>query len=138
VLNFSFNVLIYKGIQVMVEDEDAMKYLSQFMIILFMYFLGIVLQTLMNLPIPGTVLGLIILFLSLQTKLIKVEMLEEVSEFLLAHMAFLFVPAGVGLMTALNVLSGKWLQFLIFIIITTTIVWVVTAYVVKLLRRVML
>lgn len=117
---------------------DIMKYLRQFMIILIMYFLGITLQTLLNLPIPGSVIGLIILFLALQTKLIRVDMLEEVSEFLLSHMAFLFLPAGVGLITALHVLSGKWIQFIIIILITTAIVFIVTAYVVKLLRRVML
>lgn len=113
-----------------------MKYLRQFMIILTMYFLGVVLQALLKLPIPGTILGLIILFLALYGGIVKIEMIEEVSEFLLAHMSFLFLPAGVGLMTSMGVLQGKWILFILIIVISTTIVWVVTAFSVKYLRKV--
>ena len=54
-----------------------MKYLQQLMIILAAYLLGVVLQVALNLPIPGTVLGLIILFLGLYSGIIKVEMIED-------------------------------------------------------------
>jgi holin-like protein len=114
-----------------------MKYLRQFMIILIMYFLGVLLQNSLKLPIPGTILGLIILFIALYCRVIKIEMIEEVSEFLLTHMAFLFLPAGVGLMTAMGILSGRWIAFILIIVISTAVVWIVTAYSVKLLRKVL-
>ena len=69
-----------------------MKYLRQLMIILIPYFIGIELQLAFNLPIPGSVIGLILLFLGLQLGLIHVEMIEDFCEFLLSNMSFFFIP----------------------------------------------
>ncbi len=113
-----------------------MKSLKQLMIILLAYILGAVVQSIFNLPIPGTVLGLIFLFIALYTKIIKIEMIEDICNTLISHMAFLFLPAGVGLMTSFNLIKGKIVAFAVVILISTTVVWVVTAYVVKFLRKV--
>ena len=112
-----------------------MKHLRQLAIILAAYFLGVILQWALNLPIPGTVLGLIILFLALSLGIVKTEMIEDVCDVLISHMSFLFVPAGVGLMTALGLLSGKLIQFFIIIFISTSVVFIVTASTVKFLRK---
>ena len=106
------------------------------MIILIAYFAGIIIQLVFNLPIPGTVLGLILLFLALYFGIIKTEMIEDICEVLISHMSFLFVPAGVGLITSFELLKGKILSFAVIIIISTFVVWIVTAYVVKFLRKV--
>ena len=89
-----------------------------------------------NLPIPGTVLGLIFLFLALSFGIVKTEMIEDICEVLISHMSFLFVPAGVGLMTSFDMLKGKVMAFSIVIVISTIVVWIVTVYVVKFLRKV--
>jgi Putative effector of murein hydrolase LrgA len=106
------------------------------MIILGAYFIGVLLQTGLKLPVPGTVLGLIILFMALFTGIIKVEMVEDICNFFTSHMAFLFIPAGVGLMTSFDMLRGKVIPFIVIIITSTFVVWIVTAFVVKHLRRV--
>lgn len=106
------------------------------MIILGAYFLGAIIQLVFKLPIPGTVIGLILLFLALYFKIIKIEMIEDICEILISIMSFLFVPAGVGLMTSFNMLKGKVIAFSAIIFISTIVVWVVTAYVVKFLRKV--
>ena len=113
-----------------------MKYLQQLMIILGAYILGDIIQVAFNLPIPGTVLGLILLFVGLYIGIIKVEMIEDICEVLISHMSFLFIPAGVGLLTSFELLKGNIFAFSIIIIVSTIIVWVVTAYVVKFLRKV--
>jgi len=113
-----------------------LKYLKQLMIILIAYFLGVIIQVFFNLPIPGTVLGLIFLFLALSFGIVKIEMIEDICEILISHMSFLFIPAGVGLMISFDMLKGKVIAFSTIIIISTLIVWVVTAYVVKFLRKV--
>jgi holin-like protein len=95
------------------------------------YYLGEILQKLFSLPIPGAVLGLIMLFIALYAKIIKVEMIEDITEFLLSHMSFLFVPAGVGLITSLGIISRQWVAFSVILIVSTAVVWIVTAYVVK-------
>ena len=112
-----------------------MRYLRQLMIVLIPYIIGSILQLTLNLPIPGSVIGLIFLFLGLQIGIIKVEMIEELCEFLLSNMSFFFIPAGVGLMTAFGVLKGKWIPFIIIVVLSTCAVWIVTALVVKILRK---
>ncbi|MFA9397869.1 MAG: CidA/LrgA family protein [Clostridiaceae bacterium] len=112
-----------------------MKYLRQLTIILIPYIIGLALELIFNLPIPATVIGLILLFLGLQIGIVKVEMIQELCDFLLSNMAFFFIPAGVGLMTAFGVLKGKWIPFIIIVIFSTCIVWIVTAFVVKFLRK---
>lgn len=106
------------------------------MIILVAYFLGTIIQLVFKLPIPGTVIGLILLFLGLSVGIVKVEMIEDICDVLISHMSFLFIPAGVGLMTSFDMLKGKVMPFTFIVIITTFIVWIVTAYVVKFLRKV--
>lgn len=113
-----------------------MKYLKQLMIILISYFLGTIIQLFFNLPLPGTVLGLILLLLALSLRIVKIEMIEDICEVLISHMSFLFIPAGVGLMTSFDMLKGKVIAFSIIIVISTFVVWIVTAYVVKFLRKV--
>ena len=89
-----------------------MKYLKQLMIILIAYFVGMLMQWAFNLPIPGTVIGLILLFLALYFGIVKTEMIEDICEVLISHMPFLFIPAGVGLIKSFEMLQGK--IFIIF------------------------
>lgn len=114
-----------------------MQVFKQLLVILSAYFLGMIVQIIFHLPLPGTVLGLIFLFIGLYTKLIKPEMINEVCDFLTSNMAFLFIPAGVGLITSFHFIQDKIIQFVIILMLTTIIVWFVTAYTVKILRKVM-
>ncbi|WP_328152157.1 CidA/LrgA family protein, partial [Peribacillus frigoritolerans] len=61
--------------------------------------LGYYLANLLHLPIPGNVIGMILLFGLLQTKVIKVEWIELTSGFLVKHLAFFFIPISISLMT---------------------------------------
>ncbi len=117
------------------KKGDLMKYLKQLMIILVTYFIGQILQILLHLPIPGSVIGLVLLFLALQTGIIKVQMIEDICDFLLSNMSFLFIPAGVGLITSFGILKGKWIGFISILIISTVMVWMITAYIVKFFRK---
>ncbi|EJF39882.1 LrgA family protein [Clostridium sp. MSTE9] len=112
-----------------------MKYLKQLMIILVTYFAGQVLQTLLHLPVPGSVIGLVLLFLALRKGIIKVEMIEDVCEFLLSNMSFFFIPAGVGLITSFAALKGNWFGFITILITSTAVVWIITASVIQLFRK---
>ena len=112
-----------------------MKYFRQLLLILGAYFLGVLMEYALKLPIPGVVLGLVLLFLALQTGLLKAEWVEDTADFLLSHMAFLFLPAGVGLMASAGVLKGNVLPFAVIIILTTAVVWTVTAFTVRVLRK---
>lgn len=112
-----------------------MKLLRQFGIVLAIWLLGEALHQLLYIPIPGSVLGMLILFLCLCTGIIKVEMLEEISRFLLDHLAFFFVPAGVGLITSMKILKADGLAILGISIVTTILVLGITGQTVQFIKR---
>jgi holin-like protein len=98
-----------------------MKILGQFGWIFFFSLLGVGLSLVLPLPIPGSVLGMILLFLALHFNWLKMEAVEVVGDWLVHNMAILFVPAGVGLMTNFGLLSSIWWQLLIIVIVSTCI-----------------
>jgi len=112
-----------------------MKIVRQFAIVLIIGFLGEFLRRTLNLPIPGNVLGMIILLLCLCTGVIKIEMIEDISKFLLDYLAFFFLPAGVGLITSMGILKNYWHYVTLIALISTIIVMVVTGITVQLFRR---
>ncbi|KOF57435.1 MULTISPECIES: CidA/LrgA family protein [Clostridium] len=112
-----------------------MKLLRQLCIILGICFIGEALNKLLNLPIPGNVLGMIILLILLNTGIIKLEKIEEISNFLLEHLAFFFVPAGVGLISCFGLLKKNLISITFIILISTIIIMAVTGLTVQLLKR---
>ena len=77
-----------------------MKYLRQFGIILAVTCAGEIMKYFIPLPIPGSIYGLILMFVLLLLRVIKVEHVKETGEFLIEIMPLMFIPAGVGLITS--------------------------------------
>ena len=68
-----------------------MKYVRQFMIILFLSFLGELLKYMIPISIPARIYGMILLFLALEFKILKVSDIKETSNFLIEIMPLMFV-----------------------------------------------
>ena len=77
-----------------------MKYLKQFLIILVISLIGEILNTLLPLPVPASIYGMVILFAGLLSGIIKLESVKEAGSFLIEIMPVMFIPAGVGLMSS--------------------------------------
>ena len=112
-----------------------MKYINQFLIILLISFLGEILKCLLPLPIPASIYGMIILFLGLMTKVIKLESVKETGKFLIEIMPIMFIPAGVGLMTTWGVLQPILLPVSIITAVTIITVMVATGWVSQIIIR---
>lgn len=84
-------------------------------------FAGEVLSYFSPVAVPGSVLGMVLMFLALQFNWIKMEHVEEAGEWLTNNMAILFIPAGVGLMTNFGIISSVWWQLLIVVFVSTTL-----------------
>lgn len=108
-----------------------MKLFREALIILGIYLIGEILSSTLSLPIPGNILGMVILFVLLCTKTIKVDQISNVTNFLLDHLAFFFIPAGVGLMSSMGIIKATWLQLLIVCIVTTIVIIAVTGITVQ-------
>lgn len=111
-----------------------MKYLRQLAIILVICFLGEALSRLLKIPVPGNVLGMVILLISLLSGVIKLEAIEDVTEFLLKHLAFFFVPAGVGIIGSMDIIAKNLFPILAVILLSTIVVFAVTGITVQILK----
>ena len=103
-----------------------MKYMRQFGIILGVTCAGELLKYFLPLPIPGSIYGLLLMFVLLLAKVIKVEQVKDVGEFLIEIMPLMFTPAGVGLMASWGELQGFLIPLLVITVSTTFIVIFVT------------
>lgn len=82
-----------------------LKYVKQFLIILLISFIGEGLNFLIPAPIPASIYAMVILFVCLCTKIIKLEAVKDAGMFLIEIMPLMFIPAGVGLMKSWGVLK---------------------------------
>ncbi|CEH29297.1 CidA/LrgA family protein [Aneurinibacillus migulanus] len=88
--------------------------------IIFLYSLnelGNLVVGIFHLPIPGTLIGLLLLFSLLLTKIVPLQWIEEASSLLLKHLSFFFIPIAVGLMSYGDLLLHQgWLLFLLILV----------------------
>ena len=79
--------------------------------------------------IPGSVLGMMLLFVSLVTKLIKADDVRAAANFLTKNMALFFVPASIGIMSSWNLISQNILPLTLISVMTTVLVIAVVAFI---------
>ena len=103
-----------------------MKIIKQFTIIIALSFIGEVLHAVIPFPIPAGIYGILLLFLVLERKILKVDDIEEVSSFLIFIMPLLFVPPAVGLIDAWEVLRSSLTAYVTIIVAVTFIVMIAT------------
>jgi holin-like protein len=84
-------------------------------------YLGEVISKFINFPFPGPIIGMLILLILLELKILKLDFVEKGAETILLNLAIFFIPPGVGLISALDILSGNILKIIITMVITTAI-----------------
>ncbi|MBE2294939.1 MAG: CidA/LrgA family protein [Phycisphaerales bacterium] len=82
-------------------------------------------------PVPGPVIGMLLLFLALRWYKVLPDSLRITAETLLSHLSLLFIPAGVGIMRYGALLAEEWLAITITLILSTLITVAVTALVME-------
>ncbi|MCI5517630.1 CidA/LrgA family protein [Roseburia sp. MUC/MUC-530-WT-4D] len=112
-----------------------MKFLRQFMIILAISFIGEVLKYIVPLPIPASIYGLVILFIALETGIIKLSAVKDTAKFLIEIMPLMFIPAGVGLLESWGVLQPVLLPVAVITVVSTIIVMGVSGVVTQAVIR---
>lgn len=80
----------------------------------------------LKLPIPGNVLGMMILFVLLLTGVMKLTWIEEAASFLLKHLLFFFIPITVGMMTLGSVLLENGMILMSILVISSIVGMIVT------------
>lgn len=85
--------------------------------------------------IPGSVIGMILLFAALCLKLVRPDRVKPVAKFLTDNMGLFFLPAGVGIVNALEILSEYWQAVLTACAVSTVAVIVTVACVQEQLEK---
>lgn len=106
-----------------------MNYIFQLAIIFGISFLGEVLNAILPLPVPASVYGLAILFLLLCTKIVKLEQVETVSEYLMAIMPLFFIEPTVGIINSYGLVKGSILTLFLACFLSFVAVVAVTGMV---------
>lgn len=105
-----------------------MKYFKQFLIILFISFMGEVLKMLLPLPIPASIYGMVLLYVGLVLKVIPLEAVKDAGKFLIEIMPVMFIPAGVGLMEAWGILEPLLVPVSVITVVVYLMVMIISGH----------
>jgi holin-like protein len=92
-------------------------------------------QQVTGLPIPGPVLGMVLLLLFLIAKGGLPEHLDRAANGLLSYLPLLFVPAGVGVMAHFELVRAEWPALVAAILVSSALAIIVTAGTMRLVER---
>ena len=112
-----------------------MKVLRQISLIFLICLICEGIASLLPFPFPGSVLSMIVLFLLFALKILKPEQIKETSGLLLGNMMLVFVPSFVSIMNYFNVLKYIAVQFIVIIVVSTMVTFLVGGAVVSLVFR---
>lgn len=116
-----------------------MKILKQLGIILCVTLVAEGISAILPFSFPANIIGLLLMLLLFILKVVKLEQVDEVATFLMANMAFFFVPGGVGIVNYLELFLAQWWKFAIIYVVTLVLVFWTTAWtamaVLRLLKR---
>jgi len=97
--------------------------------------LGEVIVRLVGLPVPGPVVGMLLLFVALRTREKVPAAIDGAATGLLQHLSLLFVPAGVGVMLHFGRLADEWPAIVAALVLSTVLAIGVTALTMRALIR---
>lgn len=87
-----------------------------------------------KIPVPGNLIGMGLLFLALTLRLIRVETMELSSGILLKYLALFLIPAGVGLVEHVDLISANFIPILVAMTASTFLVISVSGLLVRYLK----
>lgn len=109
--------------------------LSSITVLLLCQLAGEVIARLTKIPVPGPVVGMLLLFVGLVIRRGVPETLEKTGTTLLSHLSLLFIPAGVGVMVHLKLIADEWLPIVAALVLGTALTIAVTGLVMQTLAR---
>ncbi|MBT2677949.1 CidA/LrgA family protein [Bacillus sp. ISL-35] len=98
------------------KADKFVKYILQICGLILINKAGFYIVDFFDLLIPGNVLGMMILFLMLWLKIIKLEWIEGAADFLVKHLSFFFVSISVGLMTLGGLMAEAGVQLAVILV----------------------
>ncbi|MBJ2183737.1 MAG: CidA/LrgA family protein [Muribaculaceae bacterium] len=88
-----------------------------------------------GLPVPSSIIGMLLLTASLKAGIIKQRHVARLADFLVRNLGFFFVPAGVGLMNCLGLIADQWLPIVGASVGSTVVIIAVTGWTHRAVRK---
>jgi len=104
-----------------------MSFLQGISLLLIYQLAGELSVSLLDIPVPGPVIGMVMLFFTLVIRGQSNKALDSSSTALLSHLSLLFVPAGVGIMVHFDRITNEWQAISTALILSTIITMAATA-----------
>ncbi|WP_107837819.1 CidA/LrgA family protein [Metasolibacillus meyeri] len=98
---------------------QIIRTIAQIGILTIYYYLGVIIVNITGIFIPASIIGLILLWLSLYFKLIKIQYIQDGATFFLAFLTLFFIPSTVGVVDHPELLSKAGLYLILAVIIST-------------------
>lgn len=99
---------------------------KQFGIIFACLLAGELIAMIPGVSIPGSIIGMLILTVLLERKVVKPDSIAPLCRFLIKNMAFFFVPPGVALMLYFDIIAAEWIPITVATVVSIFLVIVVT------------
>lgn len=91
--------------------------------------LGEFLIWLTHIPLPSSIVGMLLLTLLLKLKVIRLEWVRSISDFLVGNIGFFFVPPGVAIMLYFDIIKAQFWPIVVASVVSTILVLAVTGWV---------
>ncbi len=112
-----------------------MQYVKQFMVIIVFSLVGQALETLVPLPVPASIYGLVLLLLALLTGLVKLENVKGTADFLVSVMPVLLIAPAVKVLEYWGIIAPNAGAILVISVFTTGAIFAVSGLVTKWLQK---
>jgi len=106
-----------------------------FIIILLFLAVGKVISAQLPIIFPGSIIGLILLFFGLTTRLIKLDWVHVTSDLLLKYMVILFIPLAVGLINYFDLLLDDWIVIIFSLFFGSFLIMLTVGHLFQLLNK---
>ena len=113
------------------EERKTVKIIRGIIVLLAFYGAGVLLAKWLHIPLPGNIIGMLMLTLALTTGVVKLDWVEQASELLIRHMMLFFVPILVGVASYLGIIADNPIGLLLAMVLGTACVMVVTGRVIQ-------
>ena len=113
-----------------------MKIIKQAAIIFSIYSISYIISKFFNLPIPGSVIGMALLFILLYTKVIKEHHIDDVSSFLISNMSLFYVPDTLAIIEEYEYLKDEVISFVTICVFMVIIIMLSTGWSAQVLEKV--
>ena len=97
--------------------------------------MGELIVWLTGISIPSSIIGMLLLTALLQMKVVKLEWVKGMSDFLISNLGFFFVPPGVALMLYFDIIKAELLPIVLATAISTMLVIITTGWTDQYLRK---